>query len=197
MNVSIRKFKTIVIGASLGGLEALEKLFSALPTNFSCAIIVVQHLAPEADLQGLINILNKQGLLNIQEAKLNEAILPNRIYLAPPDYHLLIEANQTFTLSLTEKHNYSRPSIDFLFESAADAFTSHLIGIVLTGANSDGAAGLKKIRALGGYAIVQDPKTAYASEMPMAAIDQAGADQVLPLEKISTFLRELALKQGG
>ena len=111
--------------------------------------------------------------------------------MAPPNYHLLIEPDQTFTLTIDERVNYARPSIDVLFETAAEVFREHLIGIILTGANNDGSHGLKRIKELGGMAIVQDPETAEVDSMPKAAVAACAVDHVLSLEEISAFLNKL------
>ena len=127
----------------------------------------------------------------VKQADEKEKIVPAMIYIAPPNYHLLVEDDRTFSLSVDELVNFSRPSIDVLFESAADAYGKRLIGIILTGANSDGSNGLKKIKECGGMAIVQDPESSEADTMPRAAIKATKVDYVLPLEEIGTFLRKL------
>lgn len=143
--LNIMKYKAVVIGVSAGGMAALIKLLSMLPSDFSLPLVIVQHLHPE---QGhfYVEYLNQKIELTAKEADEKEIVRPGYIYFAPPDYHLLIEEDGTFSLSADEKVNYSRPSIDVLFESAVDTYGSHLIGIVLTGANNDGAYGLSLIR---------------------------------------------------
>ncbi|MGE0173292.1 MAG: chemotaxis protein CheB [Oligoflexales bacterium] len=185
------KYDLVVVGASAGGVDALAQILSALPRDFGGTILVVQHIAPQTNLDWMVGSLQDRCLLSIFEAEANMSIFPPKIIFAPPNYHLLVEKSKIVSLDTGEKRNFSRPSIDMLFESAADAFTSKLIGVILTGANDDGAEGLQKIRSLGGYAVVQDPATAIASEMPEAAIRVAGADDILPLEQIGPKLTML------
>lgn len=189
------QYKIIVIGASAGGLTALTRLLSPLPGDFPFSIIIVQHLHP---LQGdyLNEYFNDKCYLTVKEANEKETIEPKNIYFAPPNYHLLIEEDKTFSLSIDEKVNFSRPSIDVLFESAADVYAPDLIGIVLTGANNDGARGLKKIKENGGLAIAQDPSTAEQPEMPRAAIDMVETDYILPLEGITDLLIKMSKKKS-
>jgi two-component system chemotaxis response regulator CheB len=181
------KFKAIVIGVSAGGMKALKTILPALPKNFSLPIIIVQHIGTQSD-NVWINILGNSILLNIKEADEKEKIEKGTIYIAPPAYHLLIEKDRTFSLLVDERVNYAIPSIDVLFESAADVYGSALIGVILTGANNDGALGLKKIKENGGIAIVQDPLTADTSYMPASAIAALTPDHIVPLEKIADVL---------
>jgi two-component system chemotaxis response regulator CheB len=181
------KFKAIVMGVSAGGLKALKTILPALPKNFSLPIIIVQHLAAQSD-NIWIDILGTSILLKIKEADEKEKIENGTIYIAPAAYHLLIEKDCTFSLLVDERVNYAIPSIDVLFESAADAYGDTLIGVILTGANNDGALGLKKIKDMGGVAIVQDPLTADASYMPAAAIATVNPDYITPLQNITDLL---------
>ena len=185
----IRKsYKAIVVGASAGGVEALSKLFSHLGAKFPLSIIVVQHSHPSGDSY-LAEFFNGKYALTVKEAHDKEPIQQGHIYFAPPDYHLLIERDQTFSLNIDEKVNYVRPSIDVLFESAAYVWSSNLIGIILTGANRDGAYGMRLIKEHGGLTIAQDPATAENPVMPKAAIDAGGVDNILSLEGIIKFLK--------
>jgi two-component system chemotaxis response regulator CheB len=184
------KFKAIVMGVSAGGLKALKTILPALPQDFSLPIIIVQHLSAQSD-NIWIDILGNSILLKIKEADEKEKIENGTIYIAPAAYHLLIERDHTFSLLIDERVNYAIPSIDVLFESAADAYGDALIGVVLTGANNDGSLGLKKIKDKGGVAIVQDPLTADASYMPASAIATLKPDHIAPLEKIADLLIEL------
>ncbi len=179
--MSTDQYSAIVIGTSAGGMVALTKLLSPLPEDFFLPVIVVQHVHPTQD-GFMVDNLNSKCSLTVKEADGNEVIQPNNIYLAPPNYHLLIERDKTFSLSIDEKVKYSRPSINVLFESSADAYASGLAGIILTGANDDGAMGLKMIKENGGLAIVQDPDTAEYPFMPRAAINMVKVDHILPLE---------------
>jgi two-component system, chemotaxis family, protein-glutamate methylesterase/glutaminase len=161
-------FKIIVIGASLGGVAALKVILSELPGNFPVSIAIAQHRHRESE-QELGKFLQRHTLMPVREVEDKDEILPGRIYLAPADYHLLIEPGY-FSLSTDEPVSYARPSIDVLFESAADAYAEQVIGVVLTGANRDGAQGLAKIKRQGGVAIVQEPTTAESRTMPEAAL---------------------------
>ncbi|MCX6242696.1 MAG: chemotaxis protein CheB [Bacteroidetes bacterium] len=185
-----KKYKVIVIGSSAGGLNALKTLLRNLDKGFRIPVIIVQHISPDSE-NYLIHILNDLNRLKVKEADEKEHLQPGYAYVAPPNYHLLIEPDQTFTLTIDERVNYARPSIDVLFETAAEVFREHLIGIILTGANNDGSHGLKRIKELGGMAIVQDPETAEVDSMPKAAVAACAVDHVLSLEEISAFLNKL------
>ncbi len=180
-------YKAIVIGASAGGFFTLGKLLALLPHNFSTPILIVQHISPTSDNYMPIYI-NSRCKLNVKEADEKEPILPGFVYFAPPNYHLMVEEDHTISLSNDEKVNYSRPAIDILFETAAYAYESNLIGIILTGANSDGAKGLAQIKEAGGYSIVQDPNEADTQAMPEAAISLAVPDSILSIDKIAELL---------
>jgi two-component system, chemotaxis family, protein-glutamate methylesterase/glutaminase len=184
------RYKAIVIGTSYGGLEALKNILPGLEKNFPIPIIVVLHIG-ENNNDIFVNYLNSICTLRVKEADSNEKIMAGVIYFAPPNYHLLIESDFTFSLTIDKKHNYSRPSIDILFESAAWAYTNSLIGVVLTGANSDGAVGLKLIKDFGGMTIVQSPESALSPVMPQAAIKLAKPEFKLILEEIADKLIEL------
>jgi two-component system chemotaxis response regulator CheB len=183
-------YEAIVIGLSSGGLKALKFIFSALPANFSLPIIIVQHISPRSDNQW-ITLLNDKSNLNIKEADEKEKIEKGNVYIAPPNYHLMIERNKTFSLTIDERVNYARPSIDVLFESAAEAYKNKLIGVILTGSNSDGANGIKRIKEYGGLAIIQNPETAESSYMPASAIAAIQPDSILALEDIAVLLIKL------
>jgi len=191
-NMTTGKYKIIVIGASAGGREAFLKVLSPLPEDFPIPIVVVQHVHPTQNMF-FIEDMNNQCRLAVKQAEEKEAIQRGKIYFAPPDYHLLIEEDKTFSLSFDEKVNYARPSIDVLFESAADAYASEIIGIILTGANFDGANGLKLIKNSGGLAIVQNPEEAESPTMPKGAINMTKVDHILTLKEIEEFLKKLVL----
>jgi two-component system, chemotaxis family, protein-glutamate methylesterase/glutaminase len=184
-------YKAIVIGTSYGGLEALKLIFPRFEKGFPLPVIVVLHIGDHNN-DVFIRHLNDDCNLVVKEAESNEPILPGHIYFAPPNYHLLIEDNNTFSLSTGEKVNFSRPSIDLLFESAAWVYRKSLIGVVLTGANYDGANGLKTIKDLGGKTIVQNPCSAISPFMPKAALKTAMPEIRLELEEIADKLIELA-----
>ena len=181
--------KVIVVGTSLGGLDALRSLLTDLPGDFPLPVVVVQHRSVESD-DTLSTLLQRHSMLPVKEVEDKEAILPGHVYLAPADYHLLLEED-TFALSTEAPVGYARPSIDVLFESAADAYGERVIGVILTGASKDGAQGAAKIKERGGLVVVQDPDTAESRIMPEAAIAAADIDQVLPLSEIAPFLVNL------
>ena len=185
-----RRYEAIVIGSSAGGLNALKVLFRGLSEGFHIPLIIVQHISADSE-NYLIQILNDIRVLQVKEADEKEQPMPGMAYLAPPNYHLLLEPDRTFTLTIDERVNYARPSIDVLFETAAEAYKDKLIGIILTGANNDGSRGLKRIKDLGGLTIVQDPDTAEVESMPRAAIQATLTDHILPLEEIAAFLNSL------
>ena len=180
-------YEAIVIGTSSGGMNALKFLFSALPVDFSIPIIIVQHIGPRSDNRW-IKFLYNNSKLYLKEADEKEKIENGKVYIAPPNYHLMIERNKTFSLTIDERVNYSRPSIDVLFESAADAYNNKLIGVILTGSNNDGTNGLKRIKEYGGLTIAQDPGSAESSYMPASAIAGVQMDYILTLENIIELL---------
>jgi len=184
-----KKHKAIVIGASAGGLSALSILFEKLPPDYPLPIIVVQHRVK--DQKSLLEeVLQPKCAIKIKQADEKEKIENSIVYIAPPDYHLLIEKDLTFSLSCDQVVSYSRPSIDVLFESAAMAYKDLLIGIILTGANSDGAAGLQTIKKFGGLTIAQSPQEASFPRMPNSAIDNGGAMLILTLKEIAGKMME-------
>ena len=180
----------VVIGCSWGGLHAVGRVLEALPANFGAAVAIAQHRSADSDGDLLVRVLQARTSLPVREIEDKDAIEDGRIYLAPPDYHVLVEPG-TFALSVDERVQYSRPSIDVLFESAADAYGPRLVGVVLTGANEDGAAGLRRIKERGGVAVVQDPGDAEMPAMPAAAIAAAEPDRILPLAEIAADLVRL------
>ncbi len=180
-------YKAVVMGVSAGGLAAISEILSQLPTGFNLPLLVVQHVHPRQDA-AIGNLYNNICPLPVKEAEDKEEIAPGCVYFAPPNYHLLVERSGTVALSADEKVNWARPSIDVLFESAVYAWGGQLVGIILTGANNDGARGLKLIRAAGGYTIAQDPTTAEYPEMPQSALDAGAVLEVLPLGEIGLRL---------
>jgi two-component system chemotaxis response regulator CheB len=188
-----RECELIVIGCSLGGMNALQVILSGLTRHFCIPIVVAQHRHKRSN-EGLPSYFRRQTDLKVVDAEDKEWIQPGHVYLAPADYHLLIERNGLrgeLSLSVDEAVRHSRPSIDVLFESAADAYGDRLVGVVLTGANDDGTRGAARIKARGGIVIAQDPATAEAPAMPRAAIDAVHVDRILRLEKIAPFLIEV------
>ena len=194
MNISRKtntdQYEAVVIGVSAGGISALGKILPQLDKAFSLPVLIVQHIGQQADGY-LIKHFASRCPLFVKEAEDKEKIISGHIYFAPPDYHLLIEPQQTLALSGEEKIHYCRPSIDVLFETAAEVYCERLIGIILTGANNDGANGLKKIKSYGGLTIVQSPETAEVDIMPKAAINAFEVDHVLPLADIAPLLVKL------
>ncbi len=183
-------YEAIVMGVSAGGLEALKTILPALPENFVVPIIVVQHRNERTD-EFLVTYLDRMCKLAVREPEDKEPIRAGHVYIAPGGYHLLVELDKSFSLSEDARVNYSCPSIDVLFESAADAFASGVIGVVLTGANSDGANGLKAIKEKGGIAIVQDPATAEAKTMPQTALAATTPDHVVALNEMAPLFIQL------
>ncbi|BAY65205.1 CheB methylesterase [Calothrix brevissima NIES-22] len=186
--------KIVVIGASIGGLSALKILLKNMPKDLACPIIVVQHRHLDSR-DRLRDILQENTALKIREVEDKDEILPGYVYLAPADYHLLVESG-FFALSTDEPVSYARPSIDVLFESAADIYGEQVIGVILTGANEDGMQGLKMVKLKFGLAIVQDPTTAECAVMPKAAMNAVAVDWILPLEEIAQKLIYLCHHTG-
>jgi two-component system chemotaxis response regulator CheB len=181
-------YELVVIGASWGGLDAVGRVLAGLPADFPAAVVVVQHRSPDSrggTLEGMLAM----GGLPVREVDDKDPIEPGAAYVAPADYHLIVERGN-FALSVDERVQHARPSIDVTLETAADAYGPRLIGVVLTGANEDGAAGLRRVMSRGGVTVVQDPASAAKPAMPQAAIDAGGAQRVLPLEDIPPFLVE-------
>jgi two-component system, chemotaxis family, protein-glutamate methylesterase/glutaminase len=181
--------KAIVVGASAGALEALSVILPALPADYRLPVLVVVHVPPDKK-SVLAELFRRKCRIAVHEAEDKEPIQGGNVYFAPPDYHLLVEKDASVALSSDEPVLYSRPSIDVLFESAADAYGPGLIGIVLTGANQDGANGLKAIVNAGGTAIVQRPQDAFSSAMPQAALAACPAAEELSLQAIATRMQE-------
>ena len=186
-------FEIVVVGASTGGLNALQTLLSGLPAEFHLAVVIVQHRGKgESDL---CEFLTRSSSLAVTEPDDKETVLPGRVYLAPTDYHLLVE-NGSFALSIDPPVRFARPSIDVLFESAAHEYQERAIGVVLTGANHDGARGLAEIKLRGGLTMVEDPASATCRVMPEAAITQTKVDWILPVQEIAACLENLSNSVG-
>ena len=179
--------RIVVIGASAGAIQALSVILPALPAGFALPILIVVHV-PAQRANILAPLFQAKCRLPVREADDKEPILPGTIYFAPPDYHMLVEAEGTISLSSDEPVLHSRPSIDVLFESAAHAFGPALIGIILSGANADGAQGLRAIAQAGGTALVEDPLAAYAQAMPLAAIKACPTARILSHDGIAHYL---------
>ncbi|MCW5627052.1 MAG: chemotaxis protein CheB [Burkholderiales bacterium] len=185
-----QRIDAVVVGASAGGVEALLLLLAALPSTLRATVLIVQHL-PRERSSLLVDIFQPRCARPVWEAEDKAPAQAGAVYVAPPDYHLLVEEGRTLALSVDELVHFSRPSIDVLFESAADIYRERLMGIVLTGANRDGAEGLDAVRRAGGITVVQQPESAVAATMPMAALELGPADFVLDLPAIAALLATL------
>jgi two-component system, chemotaxis family, protein-glutamate methylesterase/glutaminase len=187
--------EVVAIGASLGGLTAIQIILGGLPASFRCPIVLTQHRKAEVDGR-LVELLNGYSTLPVVEPDDKEPILPGQVYLAPPNYHLIIERG-FFSLSLDPPVWFARPSIDVLFESVADSYGPKAIAVMLTGSNQDGAAGAHAVKMAGGYVLVQDPDTARAPTAPRAVLARTVVDEILPLEGIAARLTALCDSYEG
>jgi len=181
-------FEAVVIGGSAGSIEVLISLLGNLPPDYPLPIIVAIHLHP-SDQGDLVRQMDAQTSIRVKEAREKHHIEPRNVYTAPADYHLLVEHDKTFALTVDDRVNYARPSIDVLFESAAFVYGKQLTGILLSGANSDGAQGLAVIKQSGGLTVVQAPDTAQCPVMPQAAINLGCVDQLLQPTTLLEILR--------
>ncbi|OGU00974.1 MAG: glutamate methylesterase [Geobacteraceae bacterium GWC2_48_7] len=188
--INIRNFKAVVLGVSTGGVSALKFILGALPADFPIPVLVVTHITPDSD-DSLAVLLNTLSAIRVKEADEQETIISGTVYLAPANYHLLVERGGELSLSIDPPVNFARPSVDVLFESAAEAYGSALIGIILTGAGFDGSKGILKIKNNGGVTIVQDPADAEMDSMPRSALQLLKADHVVPLKEIPDLLMRL------
>jgi two-component system, chemotaxis family, protein-glutamate methylesterase/glutaminase len=183
--------RLIIIGGSSGSLEALLKMLPSIDKKFSIPIVIILHRSSSTD-NGLTELLLTKTVLHIKEADEKDRLRPGWIYLAPADYHLLLEEDGTLSLDASEKINYSRPSIDVSFISAAEVYKEGLTAVLLSGANSDGANGMKTVKQFGGRTVVQDPLEAVVSYMPEQALLLSPADEVLTVVNIAKLLNEIA-----
>lgn len=181
------KVDIVAIGTSLGGLAAMLAIVRDLPADLTAPIVLVQHRGPASE-GGLAEMLGEHTRLRVAEAEDKALLTAGTLYVAPPDYHLLVEAQGSIALSTDAPVKLARPSIDVLFETAADAYGPGVLAVLLTGASADGAAGLARVKAVGGRAIVQDPATAECATMPAAGIAAAPVDYILPLERIADHI---------
>lgn len=187
-----RTTKAVVIGASAGGVKALLEVLPVLPRGYRLPIIVVLHVRSGRQNQ-LVDVFQQRVAVPVREASDKEDIIPGTLYFAPAGYHLLIESDHSFSLSCDAPLHFARPAIDFTMESAADVYGASLVGILLTGANDDGAAGMAAIGRAGGMTVVQDPDEAEIDVMPLEAIRARQPDLVLPLETIKQLLLKLEM----
>ena len=185
------RLKAMVAGMSTGGLGAMKELLSALPASFPVPILLVQHISPDT-AETMAALVDQWTSLRVKEADDGESPRPGVVYLAPANYHLQVEPDGRLSLSTDPPVNYSRPSVDVLFETAASAYGRALAGIILTGAGFDGAQGLKRIRERGGLALVQDPEDAVCPSMPRAALQAVRPDYVSRLAELPELMIKLA-----
>lgn len=191
-SIAERPSRIVMIGGSAGSLNGVMAILPALHEITTVAIVIVLHRKPAGE-NILVNLLATKVNWMVKEAEEKDPILSQHIYIAPADYHLLVEKDYSFSLDASEKVHYSRPSIDVTFESAAEVFGPKTIAILLSGANIDGSEGMHRIKELGGYCIVQEPESAEVDIMPRQAIDTVAIDQVLTTEKMADHLKELFL----
>ena len=189
--MSALAIEAVVIGASAGAVQALSIVLPALPADYRLPVLVVVHVPPDRR-NALAELFQSKCVIRVREAEDKEPIEPGVVYFAPPDYHLLVEDDRSLALSTDEPVLHSRPSIDVLFESAADVFGPALVGVILTGANHDGASGLRALAAAGGVAVVEEPATAFAPAMPEAALAACEAARPMSLDAIASFLLTLS-----
>ena len=182
--------EALIIGGSAGSLDVLFKLLPAINTTINFPIIIIVHRKQGTD-SILSNLLATKTLLKVKEVEEKEKILKGSVYIVPSDYHLLIEKDHTFSLDYSEKVNYSRPSIDVTFQSAAEVYKDKLVCLLLSGSNADGVNGLITVKRYGGLAIVQDPITAQVDYMPAQAISRAKIDKVLAISEMADYINAL------
>lgn len=192
---SARRYDVVAFGASWGGVDALSRIVRAWPEDAGVAVVIVQHQHAYSG-NALQRILSRQTTLQVVDVEDKQEMRPGQFHIAPANYHLLLEADGSFALSVEAPVNFSRPSIDVTFESLALTIGKRCIGVLLTGANDDGVAGLRQIRRHGGYVVVQDPATAEVATMPKAAIDAGVVDEVVALDEMVTHLMKL-LRDGN
>ncbi len=189
-------FELIALGASWGGMRALALVLEALPAGFELPVVVAQHRPRTGGEELLEQVLARHSKMDVVAANDKEPLRPGTVYVAPPDYHLIVEPGQ-LALSTDDLVQFARPSIDVLFESTADAYGERAVGVLLTGMNQDGASGLARIAAAGGFTIAQNPATAEQPEMPAAAVERGAARRVLELDRIGPFLAGLGPAMAG
>ena len=181
-----------MIGTSAGGVQALSRLLPALPAGTKASLFVVLHL-PRDRPSLVVEVFSRKCALAVSEAQDKEPVAPGTVYFAPPNYHLLIDRGPQLALSADEPVHHSRPCIDVLFESAAEVYRDRLLGVILTGADEDGAAGLAAVHDAGGVTVIQEPRSAQSSLMVLSALQRQSPDLVLPLPKIAELFGSLTL----
>ena len=181
-------YEIVAIGGSWGSMRALQEILKALPDDFGAAVAIVLHRHADSPSGALVSSFSRCTNMPVSEPMDKEDVLPGHVYVAAANYHLMVDEDRCFSLSVDEAVSFSRPSVDVLFESVADSYAHVAIGVVLTGTNDDGAAGLARLRRVGGYTVCQNPETAERAAMPAAAIAAGGCHRVLDLEAIGPFL---------
>lgn len=192
---TINRYKIIAIGGSAGSLDAILKIVTALPSDTDISVIIIVHRKNDGE-SVLVSLLSTRTRLPVKEIEDKDPVLSATIYIAPADYHVLFENEQLFSLDSSEKIHHSRPSIDVSFESVAEIFGTSAIGVLLSGANADGATGLHNIKQAGGFTIVQDPASADVGFMPQQALEIMQPDKILNAEGIASFIGHLLKNQS-
>jgi two-component system, chemotaxis family, protein-glutamate methylesterase/glutaminase len=192
---SSQAFEIVAIAASADGLKALIEILSSLPSDFPAAIAIVKHISPDYR-SFLASILSRHTCLKVKDAEDGEKIQPSVVYIAPPNYHLIVNPDRSLSLTQSAKVRHVRPSADVLFESVADSYKQRAIAVVLTGGDMDGANGVRAIKQMGGVAIAQDEATSKVFGMPHAAIQTGCVDFILPLEQIGDAITSLVMTGG-
>lgn len=192
--MTVERYDAIVIGGSSGGIDALMTILPALPATLRATVLVVMHM-PRDPRSRLLEVFRPRCALPVREAQDKEPLQPGTVYVCPADYHLLLDRGPRIALSVDAPVHYSRPSIDVLFESAADLFGEQLVAILLSGANEDGAHGVQAVHAAGGLVVVQAPSSAAVSTMPLAAMARVDARHVLPPQDIAALIEDLHRQQ--
>ncbi|WP_413674060.1 chemotaxis protein CheB [Massilia cellulosiltytica] len=189
-----RRFEAVVIGGSAGGVDALVTLLPAIPAAYSLPVFCILHMPGDRESR-LAELFDERLPVRVKEAADKEEIVPGTVYFAAPGYHLSVERDRTFSISCEPPVHFARPAIDVLMESSADAYGPALAGILLTGANHDGADGMARIRARGGFTVVQDPADAQVPTMPVTAINRCKPNLILPLARIHALLPMLEMNE--
>lgn len=195
MTLDVRRVEALVIGGSAGSFGVLKVLLPALPGPLAIPVLVVVHL-PANQPSAIAEVFGREAAMRTKEAEDKEPLAPGIVYFAPPGYHLLVERDRSLALAMDDVVHHSRPSVDVLFESAADVFGDRLLALLLSGANADGAAGLRAVHSRGGITIVQDPATAEYATMPQAALDLGTPSYPLPVADIQAVLARLPVRDG-
>lgn len=188
------RIDAVVMGASAGGIQALSVLLPALPASLRAPVFIVLHI-PRDRPSLLTDIFSRKCAVPVREAEDKEPVVPGTVYFAPANYHLLLDQGPQLALSADDPVYHSRPSIDVLFESAADVYADRLLGVILTGANEDGASGLAAVHDQGGVTVVEHPETSFSPQMALAALKMRPADLVLPLPQIGLLLGTLGAQR--